>query len=484
MKKQTILLFGFLLAFVCLLPLISNIIRYENLCLNGVDFGAYHAAMVDMVLPTSLDPVNPVNGIGMMSDHFEVGLWLLSPVIHLAKNSAIASLFMEWFLWLLAGAILVWLGVRRDIKYFFWIAFLYAGAKGLVEAIDFPIHPSFWSIPLWVLFVWSLFQRRNALCFLSVALISCFKESYGLSFLPFSLFLLIDKKNRKLGIGLVTFLILVNIWNFKLRALAFGPTSNFTTRMLGNLIEHPVQAIQDLFQRFPYRLFIEIYLSVILFFVISFQKNRKITLMVLLALLPLIGIHIWTALIGRHYAFVFVSCGLACAIFSEGLKEKLQFKKWKYVMFTAGVLPGVIGIFHPLELFIRDNDYECPISSELRNEFSALQEKYEQIPITAKIGVTGDLLPNLYGPGRNLFQLLHKSPIQKEYDYLILRRSERSKPYPMTREQVLTVISSCAPFISEKIFESENFILWKGPFPWKCIYQWPSEAVNQSQFPM
>jgi len=73
------------------LPLGLNLLKFENLCLNGYDIGIYHQAIVEMKIPGNMNPFLSVRGIPAFNDHFNPVLVPLSAVVKVFGD--IANLF-------------------------------------------------------------------------------------------------------------------------------------------------------------------------------------------------------------------------------------------------------------------------------------------------------------------------------------------------------------------------------------------------------
>ena len=520
-KENFVALFFFLS-----LPLILNGIRSANICFNGFDIGIYLQGITEISIPDNLNPYLSVRGLKAFNDHFNPALIIYSVVIKFfaliggvlssgfdlivgiffgganAVNSVTTSasaktalpalhnsqiffnifgaakvdpfyaILLEYIVWLAAIFLFLRLIKTKDKKIIFWACSLLIFSKGILTAVFFPVHVDFWSIPLWILFAFFIFEKKytqSVLCLLGICL---FKESYPISFLLTSIALMVYRQLR-LGVALFVFCILMTIWNIKLRSVFLGEIHGYGLSILGGLFFDTFNYVTKLLPNLRFLSILETYLLPIIFVFLAYKKRPKETLLVVSSVLPLFGLQVAAGLTEDHYSFPMVITGLSVFFFSGAADQLFLKPALRWVITLLITLPG-LGYFLHQSTFLWRTDYQCQVNAQKRESFRALEMKVNStLDATVKnqkiIAASGGVVPNLLRPGRDIRQIQSFSKKAEFYDYLILEKGNIHNAYPLDSDKLVKVSKKCESFKQEVLYESEFFSFWKGPFPDHCL---------------
>ncbi|MGB0452644.1 MAG: hypothetical protein ACPGJV_02940, partial [Bacteriovoracaceae bacterium] len=276
MKTNTLskILLGTLFLTLFIMPLIGNIVRLNNSCIHATDFSIYQQAIYDIADGVSLNPYITIRNVKIFNDHFDPVILIAAVFTKIFQYSPESLLVFE-YLWFFGFLALVWksskaLPLKTRITLLFCGLFL----KGILSGLQYPIHPTTWSLFPAALLV--LFIYKNS--FLGIALsgiaICFFKESFAFSLFTLGLYRLIIKKDKKSSL-LVVISILILVFNFHFRSVLLGPTIGYGAQILKPYLENPFKALFSLLGVFEYKAFLKLFFPFLLWGILSLKNSKK-----------------------------------------------------------------------------------------------------------------------------------------------------------------------------------------------------------------
>ncbi|WP_164014735.1 DUF2079 domain-containing protein [Pyxidicoccus trucidator] len=195
---------GLALPFVVWMGLVVLPIWLQSVhgCFSHYDLGIYTQALARL----SLDDPNPwlsARQIRIFNDHFDPVLWLARPLVGVLSPMW-AALVAEALLVLLSTAPLLWLHAkgRLDRTSTALLCALLLLSPSAVDAVMFPIHPTTWAMPAFVLLGLAFHFRKDGLLVASLLLLFACKEEFPYVGLMLALALWL-RGDRRLAVGVL-----------------------------------------------------------------------------------------------------------------------------------------------------------------------------------------------------------------------------------------------------------------------------------------
>ena len=137
------------------LPLVSGIIFYwgniiglKSWVINSFDFVIYFQGLAEIAFGESFNPYLTIRGVEILNDHFDPIIYIGALFLNIFGGTVEMATLFEILTW-----VIFLYQVLYDAKSFPWlvVGVMFCGAT--LEAIDYPIHSTTWSmIPVYLLF--------------------------------------------------------------------------------------------------------------------------------------------------------------------------------------------------------------------------------------------------------------------------------------------------------------------------------------------
>ena len=446
-------------------PLAGNWISLSNNCENNYDFGIYQQAIYDSFSLGKANPYLSVRDIYALQDHFDPVFLLAGPWAWLFNYSPYSLLVFEW-LFLVASLGCLILYSRNKKEALLW-CFILLWSRGIMTAMNYPIHPTTWSmLPITLLCI-SLHEGREKLFWASFLSLLFFKEIFPLATLSLGLAFLMAKEWKKGGIVFLISLVFC-LFNFQWRGILLeGETYGYGTRILGPYLIDFMGTVKKEVMNFNIKAFIYSFLpSLIVLSFASFKRALgRSDLFILAFYLPLFAIH----MIHGHFDFQYgVVLSLPPLLILWKKRELLSNKKFKIVLSLALVLTSAR--FHETNIrhILGKND-KCEISPSHRESIRKVRRLIFNYPPETTILATGGSIPSILRPRAKIYhakRVRSKNPPQ--YDLVLI--GNEGDFWPMTEKEILQAHEVCQGEDSANIlFEDRYHLLLKGPVSEECL---------------
>ena len=456
------------------LLLCSNLKQARWSCFNNYDLGIYHQSLIEIAAGKSWNPYLTVRGLPAFNDHFNPASIIGAAFLKLTSLSVEFTIFWEWLTFLL-GLLVFWIrrgGSKKDetVLAFFFLSF----SGGILNALQFPVHIDFWSVPIWALAVSAWLEKRDLEMLAWFSCLGFFKESFPFCFLTFGVYLLfLDRKPKVASATFALGLALLAL-GFT-RPLWLGPVHPYGPVLLRPILENPVAGIQQALTRFEYKEFFHLFLPLGLLIAWHLSNLRRHSvekkqwLGIAFLLLPLFAIQVLFATFSKHYSFPFFICSLFLIFHQGGFRRILERPQVLTFFIIAFCLSGFHHYRKSFEVVVLDKCDKCILSSEKRQSQQDLVRLFTDLVKDEKVASTGGILVPLLRPGLQIFHIHSHSEPQSIYTYLLLERNGSGDSYPLSAEQVETVLAACRPFAEQVLQENRFFFFARGNFPHQCL---------------
>lgn len=461
-----------LFAFIPLLVICANIKRAQNNCFNGYDLGIYHQSLVEIGHSGNLNPYVTIRGIKIFNDHFDPIQILGAQLVRLGGYHLEASLIIEWFFWLSALGLLLWLRKPKTLSELFLLGIVFLGAKGILNALNYPIHASFWSLPLWVLIGYGIVYDKAKIIGMSCLGLCFFKEHLPVAILWFSFFFLFGK-NKSLGVWLFLLGLSFSLFAFVARPILFGEIHGHGEHLVKPLLVEPVSFLWSKIIGFNYVQLIGIFAPLIALGGLSYyflKSHKRQWACAGFFLLPLFGLHFLANSFGYQYSFQFSALIIAVAYFQGGLQaiSKVPWATALLVLlavFTSGRIYGEM-----FDVVALNKNHKCVISPEKTVATKLLKEKMKKVNLDQKVAATGGVVSILIRPGLKIYHIDSHSEKQPLYNYLLLEKNNTGDTYPINKETIEAIELRCRPLVIEILQEDDFYFFAKGIFSKECVH--------------
>lgn len=455
LSKESLLKFLWLV-FVAVGIFIFPIKHYLNILLGlqyPIDFAIYHKAIIEIGSFNSFNPYLALRDIQIFADHFDPILILPALFSGLFNFSSLYSLLIEGlFVFLLFD--LIFIDFKKEKLLDFSLVFsLVFFNRSLFSGLDYPIHPTLWSLPFLYLAIKELSNDR---VIFSTG-INFFKEVFCLFLLPAGVvgYFLEKKKKWLKVIGIqVCFILII----FVIRPLIWKTYSYGV---------NPLEGLKS----FNYLDLLKMTLPSLVLIALMRKKLSLNKVLIFLAFyLPSVGLHILSGKSYYHYG-TFLSYPLI--IFTI-----LSFKDHKdFIPKKAKIFIIILGIgiaFNGLKKGIKSltsNIHAYNHNQEHRDLLNKLKMNHiNKVPSNSKILASPGLLTFALTPGKRFYQFGEYSKIEESVDYLLLDFRSYGQNFGISKEQLSQVLNQCQPHVTQTLFKERDLYFLKGPFPKSCWF--------------
>lgn len=465
-----------LLAMLLLAPLLNNIKRLFNNCLHAVDFSIYQQAIYK-IAQGDFNPYLTVRGVNIFNDHFDPIIILAAPFIYLTNFNPITPLVFEWF-WFFAMVVFLIL-TRRGCSNFFYAALMIILCKGILAAIDGPIHAGTWSIfPIFVLSYY-MYQKKFIPVFLCAVILCLYKEMFPFCLVSLSLHFFLNREMKK-GLLLVFTGALLIILVFFLRPYYLGNIVGYGGDLMAAVVKNPIEAFFRAISSFYVLNFIKFYSPFVLpiiFLIWKGKSNLKKILTtsavgIIFYFLPIVMIFFYYGMLASfHYAAPICAGILGVIIFNPNF-QKIPRKALavSMILFVASAFSYYRDIVKSLFLNI---GFRCTYTKSKHVNMNDLRSKLKDVSPDDAIISTGGIIPQILTPEMNIYipKCFTSRRKTNNFDYLLFEINKSGDTYPLKTAVVHNIVEKCKSYASDIILENEDFVFMKGKFTRKCLGQ-------------
>ena len=469
-KLQTLLLISFIL--IASLILLKNIKALYFGCINAQDFSIYQQGLFEITAGKSLNPMLTLHSIRAFNDHFIPMMLTAVPFLWLTNSSPYTLLVIEWLFFL--SPILLWLiYFKKSLQETLLLSFMLIFAKGVLTGVNFPIHPDFWSVPVWILLAHSVLEDKKKTIIIASLLTCLYKESFGFSIIGLSGFYFINKdfkfffKLFAIGFGFALF-------TFVLRPYVLGETYDYGGAVLHGLLDNPFKYFWIKIVNFGYLGTFKIFYPFLIpmYFLIKAQKASLThpVVKVLFLMFPLLLLHFLSNKFHYQYGVAFVGPLFGAVTYSVVLNKLMDNKKLLRITLVLFFLSGMSTYTKTLKfIFTFDRTSRCIVTQNKRQSSNLLISKVRSQDPKSHIWATGGIIPNLFQAGMNIYQIRGFHRPRSSYDILVLERNNSGDSHPLNESQVEALLQKCRPYASEILHEDQFFFAGKGKFSNNCL---------------
>ena len=444
-------------------PLTGNILYMANNCENVIDFTIYQQAIYDSFASKNPNPFISIRNIYILQDHFDPVFLLAGPWAALFSYSPYSLLVFEWlFLLATLGALFYY---SRDTKTALLWSFLLLWNRGILHALNYPIHPTTWSmLPLTLMFI-AIKEKRERLFWISCLSLFFFKEVFPIATLGLSLGF-ISTKHYKKGCMLLTISLLFCLFNFYGRpVLMEGERFNYSARFVTPWLDNFWSQLYHL----PWGpLFKQTLPGALAFcWVVAKKSFKQEDFFLIMFWLPILLLQTIVSIFGYHYGTL-ISWIPVLILWN---KDFLWKNKWIASTLVIACVYTGLGTHkrNYLPLFQSKIAPYCENSSQKRDSIKKIQSLIKKIPPNNTLLSTGGIIPHILKPDTKIYYMGSEfTPKFNEYDFVLMGKNENS--YPLNAKKREKFWKCLFKKNSDSIvFNDDYHLLVKKPIAKQCI---------------
>ena len=467
LKKYPLAFIVFLLLFL----LWCNTVLFFNNCFNNFDLGIYTQAIFDIAGGISFNPILTTHGgYSHFGIHFDPAVYLAVPFAWIFGFNPYGMIVFEWLVYC-SPLFIVYKLKFLEQKEFFFFALYYILARGLILAVSYPIHVSFWSLPLWTLLPWFFKKNNFKAIALTCLILPFFKESYPFAIFSLSFYYALSRKWKEsmviLSISLVWIVVCFLIRPSLIDVVGHG--HDLVEQLLTSPIEYLVMCFQRNLQTF-FPQSIKILLPFVMIFWIV-TKNRFF-LPLFFMMMPLFIMQFLYGHMNFQYSFPFVIICLMIYFLSDEFRKILFSRKLYYyglllVSLSFSTYPGKRNIL--VQNFITKGSDHCVISWDHYRSTNTIKNIVHRIASDQKILATGGIITTIMRPGMKIYHLNSPrgisegkqfSPKEKEdFDFILLEKNKSGDTWPLKPEKIEQFLATYRERGLKVIYEDNFYYL-------------------------
>lgn len=492
-KKKYLLLVLFV--FLIFLILMSNIKSMYYHCFNANDFTIYQQPIYDIAFTDAWNPQMTVKDQKIFNDHFDPALILAAPFVRIFGASQYTLLVFEW-LWFIALIIGAFWLLRRsraidgglDERWIFIMA-LIVFSRSLLQGLEFPIHPTTWSMVPTFFLIYFIYKNKYWGIILSALVATQFRETIPFMVTSLSFYFLLKKDYKTfLSLFVIGVLTIINLLVF--RPMLVGPSVQYSEDVIPLLKSEHIffvwNRLVEFLPRMQMKIFFQ-YLIPVLFLIkleiSSFKEFIKHPIMaVILFMAPAIGIHILIAYFAHHHSVPIVAPLISLIVFSS-VPSYLTYSKHKVLfLLTVVMLVGISSSRYTrmVSMFFFSKSSKCEISHEKHRSTLMFRSIVDKIPYDKTIIATGGVLSYLVRPKRPIYQFTACTKILPSYDYIVLEKGNTGDIIPLNVEEVDRIRRECRKFATKVLMQDNYYSIFEGKFTDDCLgmkVKWPERSI-------
>ncbi|MBF0312626.1 MAG: DUF2079 domain-containing protein [Oligoflexia bacterium] len=487
----------FALLLITIFPLIillSNLKRFYYSCINANDFSIYQQAFYEIAAGVSWNPYISIRNLHILSDHIDPAIYLAALFVKIFGFNGYAIITFEWLWYVGVFAAIFFLG-----REFLFSALLIVFSRALLDGLEFPIHPTTWSMLPSLLLFYFIAQKKEAenlwwilACAFSLCL---FREIYPFMMIALGCFYCF-KKAWKHTVGLWLIGLGFSFLYFVVRPKVLGPTIQYGQGVVHTLLsEHIFYFWRALTTaNIPLKNFVPLLfpLALILYWERTKERQSWRTLLhhpitaALFFISPMLLLHILANYFVHHHTIPMVVPFLSIIIFSP-LPLQLRAHKRATILISIILFTFIFtssSRYTKMVKVLASNVSQCEMSKEKKENLRAFQlflkEKTQLYQGTENAITTSGVVPPLLAPRMQLYQITDVTKILPAFDYLIMEKKAAGDIYPLTWQEHQVIEEHCKKQASALLFENRHYLLLKGPITDACLgirKRWPLETA-------
>ena len=463
---------GTLLITLFTLMLLTNIKGFYHNCFSAYDLGLYTQGIFDIAGLKSLNPYLTIRGLKALNDHFMPALYFAVPFAWIGGFNPIALIVFEWLCFAtLIALVFKYKGYRLSGEFLISLSFIIF-CKGFVTALNFPIHPGVWSIPLWFLLIKSIKDDHFKKVFLLSILIMTFRESFPFSIIGLSFWYLFKRQTRQSLLLLapsVTF-IAFTVWG---RPYFLGETYDYGGEILKPIFNDTFNYVIYLFKQSKYNAFFKSFFPLIipLFLIWKLEikdRNHKIShpfFATLFLIAPLLLIHFIANKIDFQYSAPVLAPLISLFILSSVPRYLVKKRKLAIITIVLFILSSMSYYKRFARVLFGIQNPMCEVNEEKRRETDKLRDFVLTLPSDKTIFTSQKLTPSLMKPRIQIYTDHYFTKHLEAYDYFIFDKNY-FKDWKESLED-MTTVENCQS--ASKILDLRYYSVWKGKLSIECI---------------
>lgn len=440
-------------------------------CFHAYDLGLYQQAFINMA-DGNWNPYLTIRGLNIFNDHFMPIIFTSIPFVWISNYSPFSMIFLEWFYYI-TFIIVTFLYVKpRGLGRALFAVFMIVFSKGVMSAIEFPIHPGTWSMFAWFLLVYGINKKNNYYIIICSVLVCLFRESYPFSIFMLSLYYLV-KKEVKLGSVLLSFSVIYLLFIFKIRPTFIGPVHDYGGWIVEGILSNPIlftyQKIISIDWMVPLKIFAPFIIPVIL---IIKSKQRKLDTLFtpcFLMLIPLFAIHIISGKFHFHYGPPFMSVLIAYLCFDDDFWKLIENKKVLYLTIFLFLITSSSRYTKFFRFLVLGKGKNCRVVDAKLDSTKLIKNKMKNISNDKIFLSTGGVIQMILKPGLKVYPPYTLVTLPDKFDYVLFEKNNHGDVYPMTKEEVDLAIKKCHEFSNKVLMNDDYFYFAEGDFPKECV---------------
>jgi len=435
--------------------LLSNLASLYYSCINANDFSIYQQAIYKLSNFQSLNPFTSIRDLKIFSDHFDPIIILPAILIKLTHANPFLIFIFEWSLWALFAFLVYRLGDYKW-KSFDWIKALtvIVFSKSLLSGLDFPIHPTTWSMIPLLFLSYFIKQKNHQGIFYSALSLLLFKELFVFMIVGLAGYYLLARQ-FKLFLSLFILGLLSYWFIFIKRPELFGSQINYGNSLLSALLKNPIKTLYESWLNFsfPWIMFIPS------LFLIPRNKWFE-ALPLFFFVLPGILIHILGARIVHHHSIALVTIFL-----SFGLLHKSPHWLLVFVFFATGIGRHTRSFKNLFTTNFKTCQHKNDKIESIKKAQAIIQPLDEKTIVLSSNGI----IPRILSPSNTIFQMDTFTLPRNSYDYLVIEKNNFGDIYPTSQSELDALRLRCLPYASKVWMDNEHLTIMQGPFNQSCV---------------
>jgi uncharacterized membrane protein len=462
---------AFILTFL-FIPLFTNVKRSWDMFLNTVDFSIYQQALYEIAAGNSWNPYLTIRNVNVLNDHFDPAIYLGALWVWLFGESVTGLMIFEW-LWFFFGALsLYWINRNEtfDYKSALFVMFAYTFSRGALQGVEFPIHPTTWSI---VPCIWAVYYliKGEYKKFIPMFLFLClFREMYYFALSGVAVYFFLKKEWLKSALSLFGFGVLVVIL-LKVRPWLVGPTVEYDNGTMQMIFGFQIVAMfKKIFEMtYPWQIFAPALFLIPLGYFHAEDRKKYLDqfLRVLFFILPGFCLHI---LVGRmvHHQSIPFSIPLYVFLAMQNWNWLFKKKKLFYFSLVFIILCCSSRYTRMVKHLVMGSKVTKIDFDGKRKSFREVEKVINALPEGLDIIATGSVVPFIVKAGRKVYQFCNNGPFLNKYDVVIVEKNRQLIANPLNFDQVDEVERDCRAMADKVLYEDYFNVVFKGNMTQEC----------------
>lgn len=462
---------AFLLTFL-FIPIITNVKRSSEMFLNAIDFSIYQQALYEIAAGNSWNPYLTIRNLKILNDHFDPAVYLGALWVFIFGESVTGLIIFEWLWFFLAGISLYWMNRNEtfDYKSALFVLFAYTFSRGALQGVEFPIHPTTWSILPCVWTIYFLIKEDYKKFIVSFIFLCMFREMYYFTLSGLFIYFLIKREWLKSAASMFGFLLAVIIL-LKIRPALLGPTVEYDNGVMDMIFKFQVVAMfKKIFSMiYPWQIFAPAVFLIPLGYFNAPDRKKYLDqfLKVFFFILPGFCLHILVGRMVHHQSIPF----------SIPLYAFLAFHNWNFLirrkkLFIFGILFLILCASSRYTrmvkyIFVGSKIHKIDFDGKTKS-FEKVKDIIDKLPDGSKIIATGSAVPFLVKAGRKVYQFCNNGPFLDQYDVVVVEKNLQLIMTPLHAGQMKEVEDDCRRIADKVLYEDFFHVVFQGKMTQEC----------------